>query len=92
MYTIKFTKQFVRDWKRCERQGLPMDELQKAIDLLSQNGHLPANYRPHKLSGNRAGEWECHIKPDWLLIWEQYEEELTLLLLNTGTHSELFKK
>ena len=92
MYTIKFTRQFVRDWKRCEKQGLPMIELQNAIDTLSKTGTLPANYRPHKLTGNHAGEWECHIKADWLMIWERHEEELTLLFLNTGSHAELFGK
>jgi len=92
MYDIKYTTQFKKDWKRCERQGLPMDELRTAITILSETGTLPPEYKAHKLSGNRAGEWECHIKPDWLLIWEQHEQELVLLLLNTGTHAYLFRK
>lgn len=90
MYTIIRTTQFKKDWKRCVKQGRPMDELKKAITILATDGKLPAEYKPHKLSGNRIGEWECHIKPDWLLVWEQNDRELILLLLNTGTHSDIF--
>ena len=67
-----------------------MDLLKEAIRLLEQNGVLPANYRPHKLSGNYEGCWECHLKGDWLLIWEQNDSELTLLFTGTGTHADLF--
>ena len=69
-----------------------MDLLQEVITLLAQTGTLPAQYKAHKLSGNRVGEWECHIKPDWLLVWEQNDTELVLLMLNTGTHSDIFSK
>ena len=69
-----------------------MNLIQEAITVLAQTGTLPEKYRPHKLSGNRSGEWECHIRPDWLMIWEQNETELTLLMLNTGTHSDIFGK
>jgi len=61
-----------------------------AIALLRTTGSLPAKYRPHKLSGNRDGQWECHIEPDWLMTWEQSDMELTLLFLQTGTHGDLF--
>ena len=61
-----------------------------AIHLLEATGSLPANYRPHKLSGNLQGIWECHIQPDWLMTWNQNDTELTLLFLRTGTHSDLF--
>ncbi|MGC4129045.1 MAG: type II toxin-antitoxin system YafQ family toxin [Bergeyella sp.] len=57
---------------------------------MQETGTLPAKYKPHKLSGNYAGCWECHIKPDWLLIWKQNDNELILLLMDTGTHSDLF--
>lgn len=92
MYTVKFTNQFKKDWKLCSKRGFPMDVLQKVITLLAQTGSLPKEYRPHKLSGNRVGEWECHIRPDWLLVWEQNDNELILLMLNTGTHSDIFGK
>jgi hypothetical protein len=55
-------------------------------------GKLPAEYLPHLLHGNRRGQWECHIQPDWLLIWEQHDQELILVMLNTGTHADLFDK
>ena len=90
MYKIKTTHQFEKDLLRCKKRGYPMDKLRKVIQLLEQNGSLPSQYRPHVLQGNRAGQWECHIQPDWLLIWKQYNKELELLLLNTGTHSDLF--
>lgn len=67
-----------------------MDELRRVIVLLMETGVLPVKYKPHKLTGNHKGQWECHIKPDWLLVWEQNDNEFTLLLLETGTHSDLF--
>ena len=90
MYAIRTTNQFEKDLKRCEKRGLNLSHLQEVIELLSQNGSLPLKYKSHKLSGNFANCWECHIKPDWLLIWKQDDTELLLLLLNTGTHSDLF--
>ena len=64
--------------------------LQEAIDLLQETGKLPVKYKPHTLTGSYKGCWECHIKPDWLLIWKQNDNELVLLFLDTGTHSDLF--
>ena len=92
MYTVSYTNQFKKDWKLCVKRGLPMELLQEAIAILAQTGSLPPKYKPHKLTGDRIGEWECHIKPDWLLVWEQNDTELTLLMLNTGTHSDIFGK
>ena len=90
MYKVLITKTFRKDTERCRKRGYNMDLLKEAICLLEQNGVLPANYRPHKLSGNYEGCWECHLKGDWLLIWEQNESELTLLFTGTGTHADLF--
>ena len=70
--------------------GINMDLLKKAICILESEGKLPQEYRPHKLSGNYSGCWECHLKGDWLLVWEQNDTELTLLFTGTGTHSDLF--
>ena len=67
-----------------------MKLLTDAMDLLEATGSLPAQYHPHKLSGNMEGIWECHIQPDWLMTWEQNDMQLTLLFLRTGTHSDLF--
>ena len=89
-YKLKVTGQFKKDVKLCKKRGLPMDELWTVLDVLLNKGTLPDIYKPHKLSGNRKGQWECHIQPDWLLIWQQDDKELVMLMLNTGTHSDLF--
>lgn len=90
MYSIDYTNRFKKDLKRCQKRGLDLQLILDAIALLKTTGTLPMSYRPHKLSGNRVGQWECHIEPDWLMIWEQNDMELTLLFLQTGTHSDLF--
>ena len=90
MYSIDYTKRFKKDLKRCQKRGLDIQLILDAIALLRTSGTLPMKYRPHKLSGNMKGQWECHIEPDWLMTWEQNDMELTLLFLQTGTHSDLF--
>lgn len=90
MYSIVVTNPFKKALKRCIKRGLDRNELEKVVDLLAQNGSLPQEYRPHKLNARFNYAWECHIKPDWLLIWQQKDETLTLLLLDTGTHSDIF--
>lgn len=86
------THTFRKDTERCRKRGLDMNLLKTAILLLESHGQLPDTYRTHKLTGNYAGCWECHLKPDWLLIWEQDDTQLTLLFTGTGTHSDLFGK
>ena len=90
MYKIKTTRGFERDVKRCCKRGLPISELRQVMSFLERDGSLPVNYRPHKLTGGRQGQWECHIEPDWLLIWEQNDTELILLFTGTGSHADLF--
>ena len=90
MYSVDTTKRFDKDLKRCMKRGLDLQLIHEAISLLRATGTLPMKYRPHKLSGDKNGQWECHIEPDWLMIWEQNDTELTLLFLRTGTHSDLF--
>lgn len=89
-YRIRTTRQFDKEVKKCIKRGLPISELRTAMSLLAQDGHLPAHYHPHKLTGNYVGRWECHLRPDWLLIWEQNDTELILLFTGTGTHADLF--
>lgn len=67
-----------------------MNLIYEAMSILSNTGALPPQFFPHKLKGNHMGQWECHIQPDWLMIWEQSDTQLTLLFLQTGTHSDLF--
>ena len=90
MYQVKYSKQFDKNLKLCIKRGLNVQLISDANRLLATNGSLPAQYRPHKLSGNLDGIWECHIQPDWLMMWEQNDSQLTLLFLRTGTHSDLF--
>lgn len=92
MYTIRYTVEFKRQMRLCQRRGYDMAQLHEVIRLLSVDGKLPDKYRPHVLHGNRQGQWECHVQPDWLLIWEQHDQELVLIMLNTGTHADVFGK
>ena len=84
-YTILITKRFEKDLEICKKRGLKLSLLYTVIEQLKLNGTLPKQYRAHKLSGNYANYWECHIKGDWLLIWEQNDDELILILTSTGT-------
>ncbi len=90
MYSIDTTKRFDKDLKLCLKRVLNIQLVYDAITILRSTGSLPAQYHPHKLSGNLDGIWECHIKPDWLMTWEQSDTQLTLLFLRTGSHSDLF--
>ena len=91
-FAIQTTTRFNKDFKRCKKRGYPMQKLMEVVALLEQDQPLPPNCLPHKLTGYANGDiWECHIQPDWLLIWKRIEDELILLMLNTGTHSDLFK-
>ena len=91
MYNISFTNRFRKDLKLCQKRGLNLSLIQAAIGILAEKGSLPSQYRPHLLSGKYNGQWECHIEPDWLMVWEQNDKELNLLFLYTGSHSDLFK-
>jgi len=90
MYKIEYTKRFKKDVKRAVKRGYNMSLLENAIDLLQKTGTLPPEYKTHILHGDYAGKYECHIKSDWLMIWEQNDDILKLLFLATGTHSDLF--
>lgn len=89
-YTILYSGRFKKSYKLCKRRGMNIANFETVIHLLAETGALPPKYHPHILTGNYAGVWECHIEPDWLLLWKQNERELTLLLLDTGTHSDIF--
>lgn len=90
MLTIKYQTAFKKDYKRIVRRGYDVRLLEKVINLLAEQKTLPENYRDHSLSGDYSGYRECHITPDWLLIYEIKENELLLCLTRTGTHSDLF--
>jgi len=89
-YDILFSNQFKRSYKKCLKRGYNKLLFEQVVSILAETGSLPEQYRPHKLRGEWKGLWECHIQPDWLLIWEQRETELILILTDTGTHADLF--
>jgi mRNA interferase YafQ len=82
--------QFRNDLKRQKRRGKDVEELIAAVELLAETGNLPDGYRPHRLTGEWKGVWECHIEPDWLLIYDVTPTEV--LLIRTGTHADLFMR
>ena len=90
MYELIYTGQFRQSLKRCAKRGLDINALTSVLDILRVSGCLPAEYLPHKLQGKYKGCWECHIQPDWLLVWKQNDTQLYLVLIDTGTHSDLF--
>ena len=91
MYEIIATKQFLKGYKRSIARKLDILLLDKLIVELSETGTVPQNHKPHILTGNLKGLHECHIKPDWLLIWETSKSTKTITLLATGSHSDLFE-
>ena len=91
-YTLKPTTQFKRDLKRVQKQNKNLDLLNKVLQQLAEGIPLPEKNRDHALTGNYAGCRECHIQPDWLLIYEIVEDTLFLYLTRTGSHSELFER
>jgi len=90
MFTLTTTKQFDKDYKLCKKRGCKMILLNSLFFHLEKDGIVPAKNKPHKLTGNYQGFWECHIQPDWLLIWFYDEEKKLIELARTGTHSDLF--
>ena len=91
-YDIKTYKQYDRDVKLAVRRGLDMEQLLTVVDILRKGEALPPKYRNHLLTGDYKGYWECHIEPDWLLIYEKDTAIRILSLYRTGTHADLFGK
>lgn len=91
-FEIKYTTQFKKDVKLAKKQHRNIDLLFEVIGKLADGKPLDEKYKDHELTGNYAGTRECHVEPDWLLIYEQKEDVLVLMLYRVGTHSSLFKK
>lgn len=89
MLVLQEEKTFRKDLKRVRKRGKEIEKLKKVILILSLGGLLPSFYRDHALSGNFKGFRECHIEPDWSLIY--YRTETHLVLVRTGSHSDLFR-
>lgn len=89
-YNIEYTGKIKKDIKLAVKRNLNVELFKNVVEILEKDGKLPSKYKPHVLSGNYKGFWECHIQPDWLLIWEQNETIKLITLVRTGTHSDLF--
>ena len=92
MLALITTTQFKKDLKRIRKRGLDLNSLKFILDTLQKQEALPLKYRDHALVGDYRGFRECHIEPDWLLVYEIQNDVLVLILYRLGTHSELFKK
>ena len=86
--SVLTTMTFEKDLRRVQKQGRDLDKLEAVVDLLQFKRDLPPRCRPHPLRGEWSGHWDCHVEPDWLLLYRLTENEL--ILVRTGSHSELF--
>ena len=91
-YSIILTGKFRKHLKNLKKQNKDLNKLFDVVNILAEGGILEAKYRDHDLSGKYKGTRECHIEPDWLLVYEIQNDVLVLILYRLGTHSELFKK
>ena len=90
MLTISYSSRFKKDFKVIKKRGYDIALLEEVLEILCAEQVLPQKYRDHALTGNFIGHRECHITPDWLLIYKIENHELLLSLTRTGTHSDLF--
>lgn len=90
MLKIRYSNRFKKDFKSIVKRGYDVKLLEEVLNLLVQEKALPQKYLDHPLAGNYIGHRECHITPDWLLIYKIEKDILTLSLTRTGTHSDLF--
>ena len=91
-YIVKPTTQFKKDFKLAMKRSMKIELLEEVIAMLAMGETLPDKHKDHALTGNWVGHRECHILPDWLLIYRIEDEVLVLTLASTGTHSDLFGK
>jgi mRNA interferase YafQ len=90
MYKIVPSNQFKKDIKLAKKRGLDLKLLKTVVDALAEGEMLDARYRDHRLTGNYHDFRECHIEPDWLLVYRVDGDELKLFLFRTGMHADLF--
>lgn len=90
MLEVRYSNRFKKDLKLAYKRNLNLDLLSKVIKMLQNEIPLPEQYRDHALTGDYSGFRECHIQPDWLLVYRTEKSELILMLARTGTHSDLF--
>lgn len=90
-YEVRFVNQFKKDLKLARKQNRDIEKLYAVIEKLADGEKLEERYRDHELTGNYRGCRECHIEPDWLLIYQIVDDVLVLVLNRVGSHSELFR-
>ena len=90
-YEIVHTTQFRKDYKLMRKRGKDKQKLEEVLRILAAGGQLPPEKRDHALAGEYTGFRECHIEPDWLLIYCYLHKQLILVCSRTGTHSDLFE-
>ena len=88
--SIVWTSQFKKDYKLVAKRGLPVSELDDCIRLLASGEEIPSSYLDHALIGNWSGHRECHLRGDWLMIYRLEDNDLVLVLVRSGSHSDLF--
>lgn len=91
MYKIEVTNRFKQSFKKARKNGYNLEILEEVIDMLATGKKLPAKFKNHPLKGNFNGYYDCHVLPDWVLIYKIEKEKLKLLLFDIDTHSNLFK-
>ena len=92
IFELQATKQFKKSINLSYRRNFDLQLLFDIVEFLAKDKTLPEKYCAHKLKGQYTGIWECHIKPDWVLMWQEYRDTLILLLLNAATHSDFMGK
>lgn len=92
MYEFDYSSQFKKDLKKVTKQGLDISLLQDVLEQLKTNGKVEEKYKPHPLKSNWIGYMDCHIAPDWVLIYKVAEEIKLVRLARTGSHSEVLSK
>lgn len=92
-YYVQYTSRFKKDFKKVLKQGKDENKFLDVLNVIANGGELEEKYRNHKLINDRIFKdcYECHITPDWLLVYKIQNEELILLLFATGSHSDLFR-
>ena len=90
MYQIVYTNRMKRDVRRARKRGKDMNKLISVLQVLQHGNSLPEKYRDHQLGGDLHDFRECHIEPDWLLLYQIHEDQLILSATATGTHADLF--
>ena len=90
MYEVKFTTAYKKSYKLMKKRGLDLSLLDAVVDTLRQGIQLDEKFRDYALTGKFQGFRECHIKPDWLLVYLIENDILTLTLVDTGTHADIF--